>query len=395
MLSNHTDGLQDRACRVHPRHEFSMCTVLPYGETPKGHAKLARRLQLVHENAYAALTWQRRARQLCHMRIGGESASSWTDLETIQHGNKRLIDEIISICICTYRRASLSKTLASIAGQVLPSGIALKVIVADNDEEPVRQSAVVSEAEVLGLDFTYVHAPRRNISIARNACVKAVTTPWFAFIDDDEEAAPDWIATLLESRKEADIVFGISQARYNNPAYPDWLVRGDFHSNRLQGNDSVWNGYTANVLINRDFLLKHSLQFDVALGQIGGEDTMLFYRSHLAGARFAYTPRAVVFEDTPPARARLTWLLKRRYRSGQVHFLLLAHQRKGRVRTCATASLKAVYSLGTAAIWIFDPVRRIACLLRGAMHVGVAASALGASPYLEYGNPADKGTRRN
>lgn len=296
-----------------------------------------------------------------------------------------MTSEVISICICTYRRSSLSATLASVAAQILPAGVSIVVIVADNDKDPVRQAGIEAEGRLLGLEVIYVHAPSRNISIARNACLDAVSTEWVAFIDDDEEAAPDWIAMLLAAREGAEIVFGVSQAMYRVSAYPSWIVDGDFHSNRLQGNDAAWNGYTANVLLNHTFLLQNGLRFELALGQVGGEDTMLFYQCHLAGACFAYAPQAVVFEDTPATRATLSWLLKRRYRSGQVHFMILQLQGRARMLSLASGLAKAFYSFANAVVRFPHPVKRAACLLRGAMHIGVVAAAIGASPYLEYG----------
>lgn len=296
-----------------------------------------------------------------------------------------MASEVISICICTFRRPSLSATLTSIAAQVLPAGISVRVIVADNDQEPTRQPAILAEADLLGLELTYIHAPARNISIARNACLDAAATEWIAFIDDDEEAAPDWIAKLLAARGSVDVIFGVSQARYRDAAHPSWIVNGDFHSNRLQGNDAAWNGYTANVLLNRSFVARHRVRFELPLGQVGGEDTMLFYQCHQVGARFAYAPQAVVYEDTPASRATLSWLLKRRYRAGQVHFMILQHQKKGRDVSFGLAFAKSIYCLANAGIRLFNPVKRTEYLLSGAMHIGVAAAALGASPYLEYG----------
>lgn len=293
--------------------------------------------------------------------------------------------EVISICICTYRRSSLSATLASVATQALPAGVATQVIVADNDQDALRQAAILAEAEHLGLDLAYIHAPSRNISIARNACLHAATTDWIAFIDDDEEAAPDWIANLLAARDGAEIIFGLVRARYLVGTCPTWIEEGDFHSTKLQGNDAAWNGYTGNVLLKRLFLIEHNLQFKLSLGQVGGEDTMLFYQCHQAGARFAYAPQAVVYEDTPASRATLSWLLKRRYRSGQVHFMILQHQKRSRGVSFGLAFAKSVYCLANAGIRLLSPVKRTEYLLRGAMHIGVAAAALGASPYLEYG----------
>ncbi len=292
--------------------------------------------------------------------------------------------ERIDICICTFRRESLRQTLRSVAEQRLPADITLKVIVADNDHSDDRRAAIVSDGAALGLDLLYVHAPSRNISVARNACLDAATARLIAFIDDDEEAAPNWIAALLDQSAAADIVFGVSQARYPDPQTPGWIQEGDFHSNRVSGNDAPWNGYTANVLINRVFAADHALRFARELGQIGGEDTVFFYHAHARGARFAYAPLAIVYEDTPPNRATMAWLMKRRFRSGQVHYMLLKLQNVGLARVLVSSLAKAAYCIVGAALNLAYPTRRANFVLRGSLHVGVAASALGMSPYIEY-----------
>ncbi|MFT4025256.1 MAG: glycosyltransferase [Novosphingobium sp.] len=296
-----------------------------------------------------------------------------------------MTDRSIDVCICTFRRPSLSETLASIAAQELPDGVTARVIVADNDHDPIRREAIEQEARGLGLCLTYVHAPARSISIARNACLDATSAEWIAFIDDDEIAEPNWIAELLAAAAHADVVFGVSQADYRLPDCPRWMIEGDFHSNRLQGNDPPWNGYTANVLIRAGWLAQHRLGFALELGQVGGEDTMFFFQAHVAGARFAYAPLAVVHEDIPPDRATLKWLLRRRYRSGQVHFMVLQRQGRGRVGALVSAMAKFVYCIAAAPLRSGTPFRAASLLLRGALHLGVVAGSLGASPVLEYG----------
>lgn len=297
--------------------------------------------------------------------------------------------ETIDICICTFRRPSLEKTLASIAAQELPSEITVRVIVADNDTTDQRRAEITSKGRELALDLLYVHAPERNISIARNACLDAATNDWIAFIDDDEEAAPDWIAALLTHRAGADIVFGVSQARYPDPRTPQWVIDGDFHSNRIAGNDAPWNGYTANVLIDRGLVQPLKLRFAVELGQIGGEDTAFFLTAYRAGARYRYAPRAIVYEDTPLGRARFSWLALRRYRSGQVHAMLLAD---GRIRAAFSAATKAGVCFARAAVCLPRPNQARREALRGMLHAGVVASSLGFAAYREYHISAEPGT---
>ena len=293
--------------------------------------------------------------------------------------------ETIDVCICTFRRASLEHTLASIAAQVLPTQVRLRVVVVDNDETDTRRIEIAAAARALQLELQYVHAPKFNISIARNACLDAASSDWMAFIDDDEVAAPNWIAALLACRAGADIVFGPSQALYSDPRIAPWVAAADLHSSRIAAS-APWNGYTGNVLIDRRLILRHRLRFEIELGQIGGEDTAFFLAAHRAGARFAYAPAAVVLEEVPIARANLTWLARRRFRSGQIHYMLHG---QGRRAIGIVAAAKAALCWGHALTAGASSGRARQSALRGMLHAGVVASALGFAPYREYRAPTD------
>ena len=290
--------------------------------------------------------------------------------------------EAIDVCICAFRRESLSETLASIAAQVAPN-LDIRVIVADNDDTDRRRAAIKAHGATLGLSLKYIHAPARNISIARNACLDEATSEWIAFIDDDEVARPEWLANLVAARTGMDVIFGVSQACYG-PEAPKWIVEGDFHSNRISRSDPSWNGYTANVLMNRRTIKREGLRFSEALGQTGGEDTMLFFEAHQSGARFGYAPDAIVDEPTPPARASLRWLLLRRFRSGQIHYMLLKHS-TGAAGGAVAAGLKAGWCSTRAFLALANFPRAAEHLLRGSLHLGVVAAGIGIAPYREYG----------
>ena len=188
----------------------------------------------------------------------------------------------VDVCICTFQRPSIRSTLESLVTQEFDGN--LRVIVADNDFEPHRRADIVRLGKALGLQLKYVHAPAQNISVARNACLSAATADWLAFIDDDEIAAPSWLAELLNASDARDIVFGVSKAVYSDDT-PTWICEGDFHSAKFGERDPPWNGYTGNVLIRRSFLARSGLRFQNQLGQIGGEDTVFFYQAMRAGAR--------------------------------------------------------------------------------------------------------------
>ena len=90
----------------------------------------------------------------------------------------------IDIAVCTFRREHIVDTLRSIAQLELPADTTIRIIVADNDDIPSARECIERAAREFGLNLTYVRAPARNISIARNACLDAATAPFLAFIDD-------------------------------------------------------------------------------------------------------------------------------------------------------------------------------------------------------------------
>jgi len=286
----------------------------------------------------------------------------------------------IDVGVCTFRRESVAATLQSLAAQVLPPHLAMRVIVADNEPEPAAEPRVRAAAEAGGLDLVYVHAPAQNISLARNAVLDAATGDYLAFIDDDQTAAPDWIASLAAAieRQACEVVLGPVTAVYP-PTTPAWMVAGDFHSFKpVRVRGRILKGYTCNVLIRTDAIRRNRLRFDLALGRMGGEDDDFFYRLTDAGGVIGYAPEARVFEPVPPQRASLRWLLTRSFRMGQSHGRRqLRRMPVGRLVQILLAFAKSGICLAGAALNALVPVRRSRWLVRGALHAGAVARLLG------------------
>jgi len=281
----------------------------------------------------------------------------------------------IDIGVCTYRRPAVAMTLASLAALELPPDVRVRIIVADNDSEPSARPLVEASARTHGLDLACVHAPARNISLARNACLDAATADFLAFIDDDETAAPGWLAALLAAADVtgSDAVLGPVNAVYAEDA-PGWIAAGDFHSTRpAPSRGRIVKGYAGNVLIRRETVRR--------LGQ-GGEDDQFFYHLTDAGGTIGYAPQALAWEPVPPARASLKWLLKRSFRTGQTHAARLRALHRGPARggQLALAGAKACVCLAGAATALPSAVGRGRWLVRGALHAGVAARLAGLKP---------------
>lgn len=290
----------------------------------------------------------------------------------------------VDVCICTFRRVHVAETIASVARQTAAATQRIRIIVADNDETPSARETVEQAFRDARVNGLYLHAPSRNISIARNACLDAVTAPFATFIDDDETAHPDWLDRLLARQAEAgaDIVFGEVAAVYPDSA-PDWVKRADLHSTRaVRRNGRVETGYTGNVLIRMGAL--NGARFDLDHGLTGGEDTLFFAALNQRGVKLDYCAQARIDEPVSPDRASLRWLARRAYRFGQTH-MLRKRQSGGALTVVPLAALKAATCFGAAVLTIWSPVKWRQWVVRGALHAGVVGGAMGRRTLQLYG----------
>lgn len=292
----------------------------------------------------------------------------------------------IDILMCTFQRPELSTALDSLAAQDLPPGIQVRVIVADNDETPSAQDLVEQRAADFRFPLIYVHAPQRNISIARNACLDAADADWVAFIDDDETAEADWLAQLLKRAREtkADAVFGPSYAQYTEDA-PEWMRQQDHHSNiPVRRGDIVETGHTCNALVKWRGSPAQSLRFNVSRGQFQGEDVEYFFNLYRKGARLEIAEQAIVREPIAPNRLQFGWIRRRKFGAGYSYAIGFSSPME-RARLMATASAK--YAVCFAAGILSLPIEgwRNYWLLRGSFHAGTVAGCLGLKERQLYG----------
>ena len=298
----------------------------------------------------------------------------------------------IDIGVCTFRRPELAATLRSLDAMEMPAGFDVRIIVADNDDTPTASDLVTALSQELTLPIHYQHAPARNISVARNACLDASIADFVAFIDDDETATPSWLAELVAMAEAsgAAAVLGPVRARYR-PDAPDWMRRGDFHSTLpVWVRGEIQTGYTCNVLLRMGSDSLRGRRFSLARGQTGGEDTEFFDQMHKAGGRIFFSPEAWVDEVVPRSRAAFDWLGRRRFRVGQTHGHLLGRNARGigLVKQVGLASAKAIYCFASAVPVVISPVRRNRSVLRGIMHVGVVSGLVGIREIRLYGQPS-------
>ncbi len=301
----------------------------------------------------------------------------------------------IAVGVCTFRRPGLIDTLASLEKQQMPDDMRLSIIVADNDDGPTAFDLVERFASGSRHEVIYRHAPAGNISVARNAVLEAARSGGFstlAFIDDDEVAPANWLTDLTTrlAHDDADVVVGPVRAIYPEDA-PGWMLKVRPHdtSPELGPDGRPIAGHSCNVAMDLSHPALHERRFDHGRGLSGGEDTAFFHGAIEEGAKLALAPEAVLKEAVPSHRARLGWLLKRKFRMGQTHGNLLrsgpARSFPGRLRQFALAGAKAGHCGG--AMVLFGPFasKRNAALLRGALHVGTLAGLTSARNVTIYG----------
>jgi len=170
----------------------------------------------------------------------------------------------------------------------------------------------------------------RGVSGARNAGIAAARGAVCAFLDDDAEAAPDWLENLVASYVDPDVLGvggGIEPAWHD--VRPDWFpeefdwVVGCSYKGLPAQQAAIRNLIGANMSFRRDVLVAvGGFRNDIGrVGEfppVGCEDTALCIRARQQwpSGRFVYEPRARVRHSVPRSRACWSYFLLRCYGEG-------------------------------------------------------------------------------
>jgi len=228
----------------------------------------------------------------------------------------------LTVMIPTQRRlAGLGVAARSLFRQIDVDFADLELVIVDNDQTDSARIAATVLAADAPFPVIYVHEPRPGVAYARNAGMARAGGDLIAFLDDDEEAPPQWLSALLtaQSRHDADVVFGPVRARA--PAtvidHRDYLER--FFSRLGPAEGGVIDHYygCGDSLLRRAALPDPVAPFSMLRNEIGGEDDMLFGQMRTVGARFVWEPSAWVWEDPVPERLSLDYTIRRAFAYGQ------------------------------------------------------------------------------
>lgn len=245
---------------------------------------------------------------------------------------------LVSIVVPTFRREELlPRLLERCAVQGGLGSAALEVLVVDNTPEGTARAIVERVAARSATAIRYLHEPRPGIGHARNRGIADSRGEFIAFVDDDELPARVWLEALLRAYRVfgADVVLGpvrpvfeVTPARFVATYRAFFSQSSDAATGtpiephrpwRLRREGACYRPLASNnALLHRATCFPQPEPFDPELGLTGGEDTLFFTQLQRGGKKIIWCREALVHERVPKSRLTPGFLLRRKFRDGQI-----------------------------------------------------------------------------
>jgi cellulose synthase/poly-beta-1,6-N-acetylglucosamine synthase-like glycosyltransferase len=231
----------------------------------------------------------------------------------------------VSVVICAYtmrRWDVLRAAVSSVLRQVPPPAQVL-VVIDHNAELAARARRELHGPQVLESDGP------PGLSGARNTGLAAATQPVTVFLDDDAEARPGWLTSLIDPYRSLDVV---ATGGYVEPSWPnlrprwlprefDWVI-GCSYLGLPDSAGAVRNPIGANMSM-RTQAAREAGGFHTAVGRVGAppagcEETELAIRltTGQPGAIIYYAPDSVVDHHIAPERVKISYFMRRCWHEG-------------------------------------------------------------------------------
>lgn len=234
-------------------------------------------------------------------------------------------DPGVSVVICAYSEKRWEQICAAVKSalcQDMPP-VEVLLVVDHNASLAARARRELVGVTVLESDDV------PGLSGARNTGLRAASQPITAFLDDDAEARPGWLASLVQPYSSPGVVAtgGSVHPRWPELA-PRWLppefywVVGCCYRGLPESASPVRNPIGANMSMRTGLALEVGA-FDVTFGRVGTrpagcEETELAIRltAHRPSSAVYYVPAAAVDHHVGPERLKLRYFLHRCWYEG-------------------------------------------------------------------------------
>lgn len=213
----------------------------------------------------------------------------------------------ISVVICTYNRDKfIGESLNCLAKQDL-SADAFEIIVVDNNSTDNTASIVKKFIEDHpGLNIRYVLEPNKGLSFARNRGIQEAQAPVITYIDDDAEATPGFLQSIVNFMHADPTITGIGGKvipKYSESAEPKWMSKYlngfvglmDYGPVPKQFDHTMKYPAGCNMTYTKD-ILKQAGGFNNQL-TFRSDDKYIFYQVTKLPGRIYYLPQAMLYHN--------------------------------------------------------------------------------------------------
>jgi glycosyltransferase involved in cell wall biosynthesis len=231
----------------------------------------------------------------------------------------------VSVVVCAHSELRWEQTRAAVESVLSqrPGPAQVLLVVDHNADLAARARGETSGVSVLESDGT------PGLSQARNTGLRAATQPITAFLDDDAEARPGWLASLVEPYSHSDVLAtGGSVHPWWPGLRPSWLppafdwVIGCSYLGLPDSVGPVRNPIGANMSLRTRPALEVG-GFDASVGRMGSkprgcEETELAIRLTASRPKSVvlYVPAAAVDHHVGEERLRFSYFLRRCWHEG-------------------------------------------------------------------------------
>ena len=231
----------------------------------------------------------------------------------------------VSVVICAYSEKRWEQTCAAIKSVLSqdPEPAEVLLVVDHNADLAARARSEISGISVLESDDV------QGLSGARNTGLRAASQPITAFLDDDAEARPGWLAALVEPYRSPDVVAtggtvhpwwpGL-RLRWLPPEF-DWVI-GCSYRGLPETVSPIRNPIGANMSMRTKLALEAG-GFDTGVGRVGTrpvgcEETELSIRltAKMPGSTIIFVPASTVDHHVSQDRIRMSYFLRRCWHEG-------------------------------------------------------------------------------
>lgn len=222
----------------------------------------------------------------------------------------------LDVVVPTYQRSHLlRRTITSLIKAVVPCDLEVIIIIVDNYGKDDTAEVVQEIRANTSRPIVYLVEPKRGLSNARNAGIRAGSGDIIGFIDDDEEIQHDWFEVVAREFADRSTLFiGGPYLAREDLRLPDWLPPG-YHAvigvippKPRSFFDNSFNGILmgGNAVIRREVFERVGL-YSTKLGRSGKgllshEDGEFYQRLRRNELKGVYVPDLVIYHAVPSSR---------------------------------------------------------------------------------------------